>query len=207
MRLAFLRHESTNALHVLGGGIVELLQAVRRVVELRDDVLEPRRRNVGEVVLELRERAADVVRLVRLGDDVARRVALEELVDSPRVVVADDLERLHSLGLQELRHADDVRLEEIDVEDRRVDALQDVAHARRGLDLVRLVDVAGTVARHVGRVNDAGRLENLLLFVSHFLKTFQRFLITGICAAATDWPRRRKCSSGTMSSISSAVAG
>ena len=99
------------------------------------------------------------------------------------------------------------RLEEIDVEDRRVDALQDVAHARRGLDLVRLVDVAGTVARHVGRVNDAGRLENLLLFVSHFSKTFQRFLMTGICAAATDWPRRRKCSSGTMSSISSAVAG
>ena len=171
------------SLDVAGNRVVQLAQAVGRVVELRDDVLEARRRDVGEVVLELRERTADVIRLLGLADHVARGVALEELVDAPRILVGNHFEGLHALRLQELRHADDVRLEEVHVEDGRVHALQYVARARGRLDLVRLVDVPAAVAAHVGRVDNAGVRKYFLLFFGHYLRPF---FMTGICAAATD---------------------
>ena len=156
------------ALHVRGGRFVELPQAVGRVVELRDDVAEPRRRQIREIVLELRERAPDVIRLARFRDDVTRRVALEEAVDAPGAVVRDDFERRDALRPEELRDAQDIALQELAVlEDRGVDALQDVTRARRGLDLVRLVDVSGSVAVHVRHVADPRRLELRPLFVRH----------------------------------------
>ena len=166
---------------VLRSGLVELAQAVRRVVELRDDVVEARRRNVREVVLELREGAPHVVRLARLLHDVARRVALEKSVHAPRALVCDDLERLDALGLQELRHAHDVGLEQPLVEDGGVHALQYVARSGRSLDLVRLVDVSAAVAAHVRRICDSRLFEYAFLLFGHgcvasFVFSFRRLL-------------------------------
>ena len=147
------------ALDVRRGRLVEEAQAVDRVVELRDDLPEARRGQLREVVLELRERPGGERRLLRVRHDVDGRVALEEGVQAPGVLVADDLERLHAARLEELGHADDVRLEEFGREDVGVDALEDVAHAAPRLHLERVVDVAGAVARDVGLVRDAHRRE------------------------------------------------
>ena len=141
-------------LHVRGGGLVQEPQAVHGVVETRDHRLERRRGQVGEVVLEGREGAGRDRRVLRVGDEVDRGVALEEAVDAPRVLVADDLERLHSLGLQVGGHAQDVLLEDVLVEDVG-DALEDVPRPSGGLHLEGVVDVPRAVARDVGRVVDA----------------------------------------------------
>ena len=73
-------------------------------------------------------------------------------------------------------------------------------------------DVPRAVARDVGRVGDAHRRERRQQFVlrvdarAHYFFPFFA-LMTGICAAATDWPRRRAFSSGMKMSIFSAHSG
>ena len=108
---------------------------------------------VGERVLERGERARGELGLRRLGYDVDRRVALQEGIHAPRVVVAEHLERLHALCLQVPGDAQDVGLQYVLVEGVG-HALENVARAGPGLDLERVVDVPGAVAAHIGRVLD-----------------------------------------------------
>ena len=128
-------------------------------MELRDDLAEARRRHVGTVVLELCESASDKLGLGGLSHEVSRGVALEELVEAPRVLVALDDEGLHALLREMLGDADHVLLQHLRREDVGIDALQYVARPRLRLDLERVVDVARAEARHVRLVRDAHRRE------------------------------------------------
>ena len=124
-------------------------------MELRNDLPEAGRGQLREVVLELRERAGGELRLLRVRHEVDGRVALEERVEAPRVLVADDLERGHALRLQVLRHAQDRPLQRLLREDVGVDALQDEAHPAPRFHLEGVVDVPRTIAGDVCLVRNA----------------------------------------------------
>ena len=133
-------------------------------MELRDDLAEARRRQVGEVVLELRERARRELGLRGARDEIDGRVALEERIDAPGVLVGDHVQRLDALRLEVARHAQDVALQEVGRKDVRVDALEDEARAARRLDLERVVDVSRAVARDVRDAVDAHQGERVVKF-------------------------------------------
>ena len=77
------------ALHVGLRGGVELLKAVARVVEAGYDVMQARTWQIGEVVLEARERLGHLVRLVRTLDEVVCARALDEHVLPPGLRVVE----------------------------------------------------------------------------------------------------------------------
>ena len=143
------------ALHVRRARGVELRDARDGVVEVGDDVDEARRGQVGERVLEVRERAGRLERLSRLGDHVHRVRARDEGVETPRARVGDDFQRAAALRADVLRHAADVRHHGVGVEDVRVDALEDVRRPGRAVNLERVVDMPAAVARRRDDVLDA----------------------------------------------------
>ena len=205
---------SLAALDVGGRRFVKLTQAVDRVVKLRYDVAETRLGQIGEIVLELGESSGRKFGLGRVSDEIDRLVTLEKRIKAPRVFVTDDLKRFDALGLQVFGHAQHVGLERVGRKDVGVDALEDVPYAARRLHLERVVDVSRAVARNVGLVGDAHGGEHRREFflrivaVGHYFLFFPLPLpMTGICAAATDWPRRRAFSSGMKMSIFSAHSG
>ncbi len=221
---------------VLVRGDVELFETRKRVVERGNRLEEPRRRQVGERVLEARERARGLAGLIGVLDEVDRLRAGDEHVHAPptafraaraRLAVARRnhgeraarrVGRARELRAQVVRDARDVLHHAVGTrEDRVVHALQHVAHrfaAQRHIDLERVVDVARTVAldaldvaEHLKERNDLAQFFGRKRSVAHDWNPFTDYLTTGICAAATDWPRRRAFSSGMKMSTSSARHG
>ena len=149
------------ALDVLGRRLVEETQPIHRVVELGDDLPEPRRGQVGEIVLELGERPRHQLRLRRIGDEIDRGIALQERIEPPGILVAFDLQRTDALLREVPGHAQHVLFQHVRREDVGVDALQDVARARFRFHLEGVVDVAGAVALDRSLVGDAHGGEGL----------------------------------------------
>ena len=134
-------HGRLAALYVRRSRLIQKPNAVDRIVELRNDGEKLRFWQIRKRILKRSERTGRELRLRGIRNDVDRRIALKEGIETPRILVPEDVERLHALGLQMVSDADDVRLEDVLVEGVG-DALQNVTDTPLRLNLERVVDVS-----------------------------------------------------------------